>query len=420
MGTGAAGGHPAGQPVPDVWQPPTEVERALHRAGEREDWPAYYRTLAATDLFFPMRRDIVDALPGVLRPAIFRDPQVRGLCVAVFTRGMLPPPDSGDVFERGDLLRIAKSWPRSASWLAVNPGTPVETFLPAEPRRWKRHARRAAPEPPLKTWFTGPLTGPLAHGLACGALLMVSNGAIWNHLGWQSGGYSEERALLRRWWGVTGRDGWLQAQEQLLRGDMLPAAWEFVLEVRQVLLQEDGVPPKPVQWREAVEAVLVARTAELVDRTGRPPDFDLDSDIALIQKLIGRILRYEARFRADGVLAEDGLVRSVLAWDLGRASCMARWGLGARYCGQAETETAVLRAGETARGVYGSWEEFSAGYILGRCLHFDSEEYGDWYTEMLAAHRLLTADPRSPWRTVSFLAPAGEGDLPDPRDLTDL
>ncbi|MFI6739239.1 DUF1266 domain-containing protein [Nonomuraea sp. NPDC050451] len=81
---------------------------------------------------------------------------------------------------------------------------------------------------------------------------------------------------------------------------------------------------------------------------------------------------------------------------------MARWGLGARYCDLAEAERAVLRAGRLSRINYRSWEEFSAAYILGRCLHFDEEEFGDWYGEMLNAHRILTTDRNSPWLNIPF------------------
>lgn len=395
-----------------AWQPPTAVEQGLHAAGLRGDRQAFFSVLAATDLFFPVPRELADAAPHRLHLSPFRDPQVDGLCLPAFTRGMLPPPTTEQVFERGDLAALAKAWPRSVRWLALNPGTPLETFLPAEPKRWRRYARNAPAESRLKTLWTGDRHGPLAHGMACGALLLVNNGSIWNHLGWQNGGYTEEKELLAAWWGVRGRADWLAIQERLLNGDVIPPAWEFVLRVRQAMMKEHGAVPGAVQWRETAERVLLSRTAELVDQTGRPPDFDLDADIELVQDLIGRILRYEARFRADGLLDADAAVRSVLAWDFGRASCMARWGLGARYCDLAETEWAVLRAGAGARRVYRSWPDFAAGYILGRCLHFDGEEFGEWYAEMVTAFRILATDPESPWLSVPWEQPAA--------DLTEL
>lgn len=129
---------------------------------------------------------------------------------------------------------------------------------------------------------------------------------------------------------------------------------------------------------------------------------ELEGQVTGVQRLIGRIARYEARFRADGLLPEGGFVQSVEAWDYGRASGMARWGLAARLCSLQETEAAVVSAGRLVQVNYRSWENFSAAYILGRCLHFDEEEFGEWYETALATHRALTGDPASPWRTLPW------------------
>jgi hypothetical protein len=65
--------------------------------------------------------------------------------------------------------------------------------------------------------------------------------------------------------------------------------------------------------------------------------------------------------RADGVLDENRYVSSVDSWDLGRASKMARWGLGARFGTLREAESAVIRAGRSPALSYKSWQDFSAG-----------------------------------------------------------
>ncbi|MFD7919809.1 DUF1266 domain-containing protein [Streptomyces sp. NPDC059740] len=91
------------------------------------------------------------------------------------------------------------------------------------------------------------------------------------------------------------------------------------------------------------------------------------AQIAGIRRLIGRIARYEARFRSDGLLSEGRFVRTVEAWDYGRASCMARWGVAARFCTLQEAEHAVVGAGRRVAVNYRSWEDFSAAFILGRC-----------------------------------------------------
>ncbi|WP_338106217.1 DUF1266 domain-containing protein [Streptomyces alboflavus] len=162
-------------------------------------------------------------------------------------------------------------------------------------------------------------------------------------------------------------------------------------------------------WRQAAANVLRGRntgetviTPDGVTRTDPRPAAETDARIEGVQRLIGRITRYEARMRADGILDENRYVTSVEAWDLGRASKMARWGLGARLCTPHEAEDAVRQAGQNAARSHRSWQDFSAGYILGRCLHFDDEEFGDWYEEMLSAHRILMSDPGSPWLNIPF------------------
>ncbi|GHE33475.1 hypothetical protein GCM10017771_50640 [Streptomyces capitiformicae] len=67
-----------------------------------------------------------------------------------------------------------------------------------------------------------------------------------------------------------------------------------------------------------------------------------------------------------------------------------------------EAESAVIDAGRSAALSCRSWQDFSAGYILGRSLHFDEEEFGEWYTDMVEAHRILMSDPGSPWLNVPF------------------
>ncbi|MCW7946790.1 hypothetical protein AAW14_33615 [Streptomyces hygroscopicus] len=81
---------------------------------------------------------------------------------------------------------------------------------------------------------------------------------------------------------------------------------------------------------------------------------------------------------------------------------MARWGLGARFGTLREAESAVIQAGRSAALSYRSWQDFSAGYILGRALHFDDEEFGEWYQSMVEAHRILMSEPGSLWLNIPF------------------
>ncbi|MEU7898422.1 DUF1266 domain-containing protein [Nonomuraea sp. NPDC049152] len=400
----------AAPPVP-FWQAPTDTEHGLYEAKMRGDWAAYFDILATADLYHAMSRAQADAKPGWLRYNVtYWSPQPGPKCLAFFTDGMLPAPAPDPVFFQVDLAQLAEDWPQDDEWLAINPGTPCEAFFPATAahrQAWRWHADRM-PHPrrhQLRTlWAGGPLHGPVAHGLACGALLCVKNASLWNAMGWHGTGYVRERRRLAEWWEITSREEWLRAEEGLLSGRMSSPVWGFVLGIRSTLARDFGGAVEMDHWRHVTSRVIRQRAAdpEGVTTTAPHGDSETESLVAGAQRLIGRITRYEARFRADGLLAENRFVHTVEAWDYGRASKMARWGLGARYCDLAEAEQAVLRAGRVSRINYRSWEEFSAAYILGRCLHFDEEEFGDWYGEMLNAHRILTTDPNSPWLNIPF------------------
>ncbi|MFD6974782.1 DUF1266 domain-containing protein [Streptomyces sp. NPDC059979] len=398
-----------------TWIAPSVIERELYEAKTAGDWAAYFDVLARTQLYLVQPRVQSDAHPD----AVFFHPTPDRMLV-VRTAGMLPAPTPETVFESRSLGWFSKVWAADdPAFLAVNPGSPAEAYLtttPADLARWRAHADAAPsyglPDGTVHALFTGgPLHGPIAHGLAVGAHLAVTNGEFWNALAYHGGGYQHERRRVAKSWSITDRQEWLSTLETLLNADMVSPVWEFTLRVRRVLASDFAGPVDVEHWRHAAEATL-RRSAE---RSAEPqitpegvtvarprPTAEVEGEIAGVKRLIGRIARYEQRFRADGLLPEDGWVRSVEGWDVGRASQMARWGIGCRYGTLHEAEKAVLRAGEAARQTYRSWAEFSAGYVLGRCLHFDEEEFGTWYTTALAAHVALTTDPASPWRNIPW------------------
>jgi hypothetical protein len=220
--------------------------------------------------------------------------------------------------------------------------------------------------------------GRLAAALAVGAHLAVGNGTAWNAL---AGGPGDGE-LLERDWGVTDAAGWREQMDALLDARNSDPAIQMVLDRR-----ERGAGER--EWRAAIAAWC--REHDIAEETVRE-----------VVELSGTIRRYEARFRADGLLPPDGRVESVYGYDFGRAVNMARWGLGAGYCDAEEAEKCVLAAGYRANQVYTSWGAFSAGYVLGRMLRFDEGEFGEWYERSLAGHRILAEDPDSPWRRMAW------------------
>ncbi|WP_234347435.1 DUF1266 domain-containing protein [Streptomyces specialis] len=408
---GAAAGPPeAGPAIPAYrpWQPPTDIELRLHEAKSRGDWDAYFHVLAKSWLFHAVPRAWADAHPGQFAyfPAWSAAPARQ--CVVLWTHGELPATTPDPVFIDRTLAQMAEGWGSPAWWLVINPGTPSEAYLTATPgdrAMWQRYhnaAPRGGHRHTLRTLAPGPQQGVLAFGLACGALLCVNNGSVWNTIHtWHGTGYHKERQRLADWWDITSPAQWAQTEEMLLSGRASHPAWEFALEIRHALARAYGGPITTGHWREGIARAIRARAEEAADRHETVPA-DPGAEILRVHQLLGRIERYEERFRADGLLRDGAYVTSVLAWDLGRASKMARWGLGARYCTVEEAERAIIRAGRMSHMSYASWEAFSAGYILGRCLHFDEESFGTWYEDMLTAHRILTTDPASPWRTIPW------------------
>ncbi|MFG2140070.1 DUF1266 domain-containing protein [Streptomyces sp. NPDC048650] len=382
------------------WIPPTDVELDLYEAKSCEDWDAYKRILLAADTFTYADKEEVDEVGGKASMLLFKAPD-GGRCFVVHTRGRMPdhhpklvlctihlPPvsETDEVDEDGRL-----------PGLLVNPGAPEGAFFPGyhgQDADWQALVddvpERGHDDDELITKYSGPLQGPLAHGLACGAHLAVHNQVVWNDLGDVCGDYLRDVSTLRDSWDVEDRERWLDQLTYLLEGRNSPPLPEFALMVRRELARrQPGAHTDPQVWRRVTAVNLRERGAD-------------DETVTEATALIGRIIRYESRFRADGILPPDGWVTSALGYDFGRAVSFARWGLGARFTDEPETEKAVIRAGELCQEHYATWEEFSAGYILGRALRFDEESFGHMYSSALTPHRILTEDLAGPWRTIPF------------------
>ncbi|ARF58315.1 hypothetical protein B1H19_32720 [Streptomyces gilvosporeus] len=378
--------------------PPTETERRLCEATARGDWNGQIAAIAGEDLYLAAPQQGQDPLP------VYDDPATGGKCLPVLTRGMLPPWQPQQLFDRVTLDELAQDWPHDQWRLAVNPATPAAVYLAATPTHrasWRgmRTYYGVRPGGLLTTHYGGPLTGPLAQGLACGAPLAVHHSVPWNELGTLFLDPATDAQTLREQWSVTDPATWQQRLAQLLAGQFVPAPAEAALRRRAATdggaANADGQPAAPKETGSSADAAQA--DAQQTGSTAGPAQ-----SAAQEAELPELVTRYEDRFRTDGLLPPDGRVVSALALDLVHAVNLVRWGLSARLCAPQQAEQAVLEAGARARQGYGSWEEFAAGYALGRLLAYDQGWFGPQYAETLHLHRTLIQDPASPWRALPF------------------
>ncbi|MEU7206289.1 DUF1266 domain-containing protein [Streptomyces sp. NPDC045470] len=59
----------------------------------------------------------------------------------------------------------------------------------------------------------------------------------------------------------------------------------------------------------------------------------------------------------------------------------------------AETERVLLHPARLSRAAHISWTDLGLGFVLGRCLHFDEERFGRWFTETVGIYRTLMTNP---------------------------
>ncbi|MGP3977754.1 DUF1266 domain-containing protein [Streptomyces sp. 8N114] len=245
----------------------------------------------------------------------------------------------------------------------------------------------------LRSARNGETDPAVLRGLACGAHLKYANGDRWNTVADPHPAPKWERTRLRSMWGVTSAEQWHEMVQELLDGQISTPLWDMAMGARAALLvRQEGAPVSEQTWNDAVGR-------RLVDSLG-PHHPELRGTATAVGQIITRVPRYEARFREDGLLAPDAHVRRTLAWDLGRAANMACWGVDAGFAHPDEARQALHAIGTAAAEEYDTWPDFSLGYVLGRCLHFDEDSFGPWYREVRDSHRLLTTHRGSPWMTV--------------------
>jgi len=113
------------------WEPATDAEVAMRDALRTDDQESYFRILAGVDLLLPVSADALAGLAplgwgtwstgGRTHVLAFTSPSALQACLADYTGSA----------RRVAYGELANTWPNLEWWLAVNPGLPIEGYLPA-------------------------------------------------------------------------------------------------------------------------------------------------------------------------------------------------------------------------------------------------------------------------------------------------
>lgn len=338
------------------------VEQRLLEALKRGDLEGYLRALSDTHVLVFGSRRLADAGMNDPTAPLGLVQDIGGsLKVYAVTPDQTVDPGPHLVYHAMTLRTILRRCTPLTWQLVVNQGSDHEGRIPVkklaawvdshpeEIRPFSDYGDRIAA---AERW---PRQGALAAALACGAHLAVQNEVPWNAIGHVYNDYPADARLLREGWKITEYD----------------------------------------HWRTAVEALL--------DHEGAGEGGGSAREAAVAGHL--------AAMRTDGIweAEPDEPAPDARAWSLGRAVNLSRWAAATKLCDMDEARETVRQAGRIAARTYRDWREFSAGYILGRLLHFGDTDRSRYYRPIRKVHRILAEDPASPWRSLALDAAGEEG-----------
>ncbi|SCE91696.1 SseB protein N-terminal domain-containing protein [Micromonospora matsumotoense] len=129
----------------ESWQPANDTERALLRAARADDRPEFFRILTRAELFLPQLRDddTDDGSQRFVTMDLFGQP-----FLPVFTslEAMVPQVAGvADAYTVTGYDELCARWPVAGWRLAINPGTPLDAYLPVEAVRLAADGTLAVP-----------------------------------------------------------------------------------------------------------------------------------------------------------------------------------------------------------------------------------------------------------------------------------
>jgi len=230
-----------------------------------------------------------------------------------------------------------------------------------------------------------PHEGEQATKLALGAMMAVQNREPWNTLVLPSSFRGDTAQMIGNpnSWGIADTDDLMAAVGRMLDEQFGDPDVQVAMAVRRELAATSGRAPSPQAWLADLDRVH--------NEAGAP-----QSLLAERRAAAQRVINYETTMLEDGLLTEP--LADPLAYDIGRAVALARWGLVCRLIDEATAQGIVDRAAAQAWARYASWDEFGSSYLLGRIIAFDEDEVGAWYETSRTSLQLLRTAPDSPWR----------------------
>ncbi|SDE00183.1 SseB family protein [Glycomyces harbinensis] len=114
-----------------MWEPSNEIERHLREALRAEDQDGYFRILAQIELVLPLSYEDNNGGGSDTWATWTTDDRTHILAFTSETALQVCLRDNAGASRRVSFTALAESWPDEDWWLAVNPGLPIEGYLPA-------------------------------------------------------------------------------------------------------------------------------------------------------------------------------------------------------------------------------------------------------------------------------------------------
>ncbi|MEU5871468.1 SseB family protein [Glycomyces sp. NPDC047369] len=150
-----------------MWEPSNEIEHRLREALRAEDQDGYFRILAQIELVLPLSYEGVNGTGADTWATWTTDDRTHILAFTSESALQVCLRDNAGSSRRVTFQSLAEAWPDEEWWLAVNPGLPIEGYLPAwfvsqvaqgmttVPADPEPPAPPAAPEPYREDRFAG-------------------------------------------------------------------------------------------------------------------------------------------------------------------------------------------------------------------------------------------------------------------------